>query len=447
MYQEMLDRLFEGRARATGELQRFYKEAESRADESGRLTGEDQSEWEKRSADLDDFESRISDLKNKIVGEKQADEFRGNAEQILATPASPNSFDEQEKRIYDFFSATGDDLKNGTAKGPHSIDISLRGLNVNEFESGRRVVTETRTLGPSEQRTGLVDGTTTAGGFTFGPSFRTVLYQHLIFNSAMRQTRATILTTGSGENLLVPKTTSHPAAGTIVAEAAAIGEADPAFGQATLSAYKYGNIILVSAELEQDTQVDLLGYLAKAMGVALGNGMGADFVTGSGSSKPQGVLVGVGAATGTIVTGTSGTASAGANFSELTLTYDAIKPAYQRDGEWFMSQGAMQKLRALVNTQGTPIFMPSLSAGSPDMLFGHPIILDPTMPAPATSASSIAFGDFSTYFIRDSGSMRFERSIDRYFDTDQIAYRAIWRTDGRLVDATAPIAVYKGGTA
>lgn len=446
MYQEMLDRLLEGRARATGELQAFYKEAEERADASGRLTGEDHAEWEKRSADLDDFDTRINDIKSKIVGEKQADEFRASAEAFVrpgTTPDGDEDWAAQEKRLYDFFTADPKD-----PRAPMSVDISLRGLDANHFENGQRIIRESRTLSPlgSESRTGLSDGTNTAGGFTFGPSFRSVLYQHLVFHSAIRQTRATILTTNSGENLLLPKTTAHPGQGTIVNEAAAIGETDPTFGQATLQAYKYANLVLVSSELEADTQVDLLGYLAKIMGVRLGDGMGADFVTGSGSSKPQGVLVGVGAASGTIITG--GTpASSGATFSELTQVYDAVIPGYQVNGEWFMGQPAMQKLRALTNSQGTPIFLPSLSGTSPDMLFGHPIVLDPNMPTPASNATSIAFGDFSTYFIRDVAGLRFERSVDRYFDTDQIGYRAIWRTDGRLLDATAPIAVYKGGTA
>lgn len=440
----MLDRLLEGRARATGELQRFYKEAESRADADGRLTGEDQAEWQKRSADLDDFDTRIKDIQDKIQGERQADEFRADAEQYVrpnTTPVGDDDWATQEKRVFDFFTADPAD-----PQAPQSVEISFRGLDLNHFENGQRVVRESRTLkavGEIESRTGLNVGTTTAGGFTFGPSFRSVLYQNLVFHSAMRQTRATILTTGGGEGLLVPSA-SPPAAGTIVSEAALIGEADPTFGQATLNAYKYANIVLVSSELEADTQVDLIGYIAKVMGQRLGDGMGAHYVTGTGTSQPQGVLVGAGTVA-QVVGGTPGTS--GATFAELTQVFDKITPPYQINAEWFLGQAAMQKIRALSNSQGTPIFLPSLQADSPMMMFGKQIILDPTMPTPASNATSIAFGDFSAYFIRDAGGLRFERSVDRYFDTDQIGYRAIWRTDGRLVDTTGAIATYKGGTA
>ncbi len=454
MYDDLLKDLLEARARAWGELQHFVKEARSRAtkNDTEQFKGfgaEDQTEWERRSADLDDYDKRIGELKNRVEGDKQADEMRASAEHLIrpqATTDEPGdgSWLEQEKRTMDFFSASIEDVKAGRN---NSLEISLRGLVIENTPTGN-IVRETRSLKPfgvPEQRTGLNVGTGTAGGDLFNTSFRSVLYQYLIFNSAIRQTRATVLTTGGGEPLLLPKVTAHPTnAGTITPEAVTINESDPTFDQGTLNSYKYANLILVSSELEQDTQVDLLGYLAMAMGRALGNSSGVHFVTGDGSSKPNGVIH----AAGTIARVVGGTpAASGATFAELTQLYDKIIPGYQVNAEWFMGQTAMQKIRALVNSQGTPIFLPSLYGSSPDTLFGKPIILDPNVPAPASNATSIAFGDFSTYFIRDVAGLRFERSVDFKFDTDQVAYRAILRTDADLLDLTGSIGVYTGGTA
>ena len=456
MYQEMEERLLATRARETGELHKFHQEAETRAKEAkaDRLLSEDAAEWAKRSASLDEIQGQLEMIRQNAEGERKADEYRGEAERFvrpnLDSRDLPGDSDwaKQEKAIVDFFSAPIEEVRSG--RSPNSLEISLRGLHVNNWENGRRVVRETRSLKPIamaglEERTGLNVGTGTAGGDLFNTSFRTVLYSYLVFNSAIRQTRATILTTGGGEPLLLPKVTAHPtSAGTITPEAVTIGESDPTFDQGTLNSYKYGNLILVSSELEQDTQVDLLGYLAMAMGRALGNSSGVHFVTGDGSSKPNGVIH----AAGTIARVVGGTpAASGATFSELTQVYDKIIPGYQVNAEWFMGQPAMQKVRALTNSQGTPIFLPSLYGSEPDTLFGKPIILDPNVPSPASNATSIAFGDFSTYFIRDVGGLRFERSIDFKFDTDQVAYRALIRTDGDLLDLTGAIGVYTGGTA
>jgi HK97 family phage major capsid protein len=454
MHAEMERRLLDGRARETGEFQSWFAEARKRADEakSATLLAEDAQEWERRQASLDEYDKQIRLVRDGAVGDRQADEMRAQVEQFIRPRGLEGVGDpdwaEQEKRLYDFFTASVDDIRNNN--GPNTIELSLRGIAVDRV-GGQNVVRETRSLKPLsggvfpavESRTGLSD-TFAAGGATFGPSFRTVLYQHLVFHSAIRQTRATVLATSGGENLLLPKTTAHPGAGTIVTEGAVIGETDPTFDAATLSAYKYANLVLVSSELEQDTQVDLLGYLARIMGQRLGDGMGADFTTGSGSSKPKGVIT----AAGTIAQVTGGTpAASGATFAELTQVFDKIIPGYQVNAEWFMGQTAMQKIRALVNSQGTPLFLPSLYGAGPDTLFGKQIILDPNVAAPASNATSIAFGDFSAYFIRDAGALRFERSVDRYFDTDQIGYRVVWRADGNLLDTTGAIAVYKGGTA
>ena len=449
---ELLQQLIETRAREVGELQKFVGEAEKRAVDNIYLA-EDKEQLEKRTSGLNELESRIKLLGDSIKGDAVIDGYRSTMEPMLrpdvqAKDELENDWLTQEKRLNDFFTIDRSDPRHGNKM---SMEISLRGLHIDQNQRGQKVVHETRSLKSLgtmglEQRTGLVDGTNSAGGFLFGPSFRTVLYQHLIFNAAIMQTRATVLTTGSGENLLLPKTTAHPAAGTIVSEASAIGESDPAFGQATLNAYKYGNIVNVSTELEQDTQVDLLGYLAKIMGTQLGNGFGAACVTGTGSSQPQGVLVGVGAASGTVVTGGTPAAS-GASFAELEKVYDAIIPPYQLNGEWFLGQAAFSKVRSLTNTQGTPIFIPTLTGDQPDTIFGKRVVLDPNMPSPATAATSIAFGDFSTYFIRQVDGVRFERSVDYQFGSDQVSYRALLRADGRLLDLTGAISVYKGGTA
>ncbi len=420
---ELLQKLLEERARETGELRTFYNTAEER---DGGWTGEDKQEWDRRNAGLDDLDARIKTVKDRADGDKQLDEYRAAAEAAIRPTVRDEGLPDEDQRAAAFFRGEG-----------RSLDVSFAGLQTERIGNRRLVV------GGVEQRTGLVEATASAGGATFNTSFRRILYQHLIFNSAIRQTNATVLTTSSGEGLLLPKTTAHPASGTIVAEAAKINENDPTFGQATLNAYKYANLVQVSSELEQDTAVDLLGYIAMAMGRALGNGSGADFVTGSGTSKPQGVLVGA----GTVAQVVGGTpAASGATFANLVSLFDAIIPPYQVNAEWFMSQSALSHVRGLVNTQGTPIFLPSLAGGQPDTLFGKTVVIDPNMPAVATNGTSIAFGDFSSYFIRDVLGVRFERSVDFAFDHDLNSYRAILRTDGRLLDTTGAIATYVGGT-
>ncbi len=426
MYEDVLQGLFDEYGRANHAMRAVVDTAR---EEKRDLTGEEQQEFERVNAHLDDIEGRINTLKGRIQSDRQVDEMRANSEQWLRPEGSgdqPEADGGFERRMDDFV----------RGKAGNTIDVPLTGLVVETDSRGVKHVIE--------KRSGLVEGTPNVGGYTVPTGFRAVLYQHLIQNSAIRQTRATVLTTGTGEALLLPKTTAHPASGTIVSEAAGIGEADPVFGQGTLNAYKYANVIQVSNELLTDTAVDLLGYLAMAMGRALGNGSGADFITGSGSSKPHGI---VGRA-GTVAQVSGGTGIAGvATYAELEQLFDKIIPGYQANGEWLFSQTTLSKLRQLTDTLGRPLWLPSLSGGMPSTLFGKPYFVDPNMPNAGTSATSILFGDFSTYFIRDVSAVRVERSVDFAFDHDVVTYRAILRTDGDLLDLTGSIGNYKGGTA
>jgi HK97 family phage major capsid protein len=67
-------------------------------------------------------------------------------------------------------------------------------------------------------------------------------------------------------------------------------------------------------------------------------------------------------------------------------------------------------------------------------MLGYPSFVDPFMPAMANAAESIAFGDFSRYFIRIVNGVRFERSDDFAFQNDLVSFRCIIRLDGALID-------------
>ena len=70
--------------------------------------------------------------------------------------------------------------------------------------------------------------------------------------------------------------------------------------------------------------------------------------------------------------------------------------------------------------------------GEPERLLGFPIYTSPAVPAIGTGARSVLFANFpESYFIRDAGGVRLERSDDFRFDTDQVAFKAVVRTDGK----------------
>lgn len=424
---ELLQRLLEERARLVTQSRSILDGA---ATAQRDLTAEEQQEFARMNTDLDDLDERIGQLNDRLERESSADEARERAERLLR-PAGDEDRQPGAQGVDERFAAWA------RGDGPRGFDVVLSGLQLARARG--RYGWEVRDMERS-----LTVGTAGAGGNTVPTSFRRQLYEHLIENSGIRQTRVEVITTGSGEALVLPKTTAHPASGTLTSEGGIIVANDPAFGQGTLNAYKYTSLVQVSSELIQDTAVDLLGYLARAFGQALANGAGAHMVTGDGSSKPAGVI----AMAGTIRQVQGGTGVSGAPTADnlIDLFYTVTEP-YANQGEWFMRRATVGVVRKLKDTTGQYLWQPALTAGEPDMLLGRPIVTDPNVPAAGTSSTSIAFGDFSTFKIRDVGNVRFERSDDFDFDNDLVTYRAILRTDSDLLDTTGSIGVFKGGTA
>ncbi len=285
-------------------------------------------------------------------------------------------------------------------------------------------------------------GSNTNASSIIPTDFYDMLIAHLVEVSGVMQCGPTVLNTGGGETLQVPKTTAHSTA-VSAAQAASLPTSDPAFSMQSLSAYKYGVLLQVARELIDDTAVDLLGYLAMQAGRALGNAFGSDLVLGTGSGQPYGitnVTVGVTGAT----TGVSGAPS----YANLVdLEYSVIAPYRQsRSCYWLAADKTIGGFRKITDTVGRPIWEPSAVLGSPDLLLGKPLVADPFMPAMATSAKPICFGDFSQYFVRLVGGVRFERSDDFAFGSDVVTFRAILRGDGTLVDRTGAIKAYQGAS-
>lgn len=376
------------------------------------LTAEEEQTYQRLSADLDKIDERVKDL---VEAEQRTKDAEAAFADLLNKPA------DERKKTHD---------KNA------EVRAWLTGQAGRSFEIRPDAAT------PTDFRT-LSKLTAAAGANTVPISFYNRLIEHMIEVSGVLMTNPTLLRTATGEQIQIPKTTAHSTpSGAPIAEAATLSTSDPTFGQVPLDAYKYGLLLQVSHELANDTGVDLIGYLARQAGRALGNWLGAHLVTGTGTSQPNGVVtaatVGVTGAT----TGASGTFTAD---ELIDLMFSVIAP-YRNSPScaWLMRDATVARVRKLKDGQGQYIWQPGLQAGAPDTLLSKPLYTDPNVAAVATSAKSVVFGDFSTYFVRMVESLRFERSDDYAFNTDLISYRAILRADGDQVDTTGAIKVFQG---
>lgn len=240
---------------------------------------------------------------------------------------------------------------------------------------------------------------------------------------------ATIINTTGGESLQIPRTNAY-STGTVTSEASTIGESDPSF-QAflTLGAFKYSFLTQVSREMIEDAGVDILAYLGTNVGQALGYAVNTALTTGTGTVQPNGIV----ASAGSGVTGSTAVSGAFTYENVVDLIYSVDAAARRLPGFGVMGSGsAIAALRKLQDGAGQFVFQPSLAEGTPDRVLGFPLIENPAMAAPATSAKSLIAGHFPSYIVRQVGGIRLDRSDDFAFSDDLVTFRATFRVDGGL---------------
>lgn len=238
---------------------------------------------------------------------------------------------------------------------------------------------------------------------------------------------STILNTAGGENLQIPSLATY-STGTVTSEGAIIGESDPVFNSfVTLSAYKYSFLTQVSRELIEDSGVDILGFLAQQTGNAMGFAINNALTVGTGTVEPNGIVTRAGSA----VTGTSLNPTAD---NIIDLVYNLDGAARRLPGVGFMMNGSsIANVRKLKDNAGQYLFSPSLSAEARDLLLGHPIYENPAMASAASAVKPVIFGHLPSYYVRQVGGLRLDRSDDFAFSSDLVTFRATFRVDGNLI--------------
>ena len=274
----------------------------------------------------------------------------------------------------------------------------------------------------------LVTGVSGDGPELVPQGFYDVLQRKLEYAGPMTmEDVVTVLRTESGNDIKVPVESSRSAA-TATAEAATFAESDPQFTTLTLRAHKYGALVQVSAELLNESGIDLVGYLTDQFAVAIGTAVNYALTLGGGTTEPAGIVPGAGAGK------TGSTAVAGAfSANDLIDLAHAVDSAYARRPKagFMLNRASLGAVRKLQDGGGNYIYNPVISG--PDQLLGFPIFENPDMAAIGTSAKSVLFGDFGAYHTRIVGTgVEVARSDDFAFANDLVTFRATIRLDGAL---------------
>ena len=279
---------------------------------------------------------------------------------------------------------------------------------------------------PFEVLNALQIGTDSEGGHLVPDEYERTLVEALQEQNIFRGF-AHLIRTSSGDRK-IPVVTSKGTASWIEEEAP-YDESDDAFGAASIGAYKLSTMIKVSDELLNDSVFEIAGYIAKEFARRIGAAEEEAFIAGSGSGKPTGLLhatlgaqVGVTAASATAVT-----------FDEVMDLFYSLRSPYRRQAIFLMNDSTVKALRKLKNGAGDYIWQPSITAGTPDKILNCPVYTSSFVPAVASVAKTIIFGDMNYYWIADREGRKFKRLNELYAATGQVGFLGSQRVDGKLI--------------
>ena len=269
-------------------------------------------------------------------------------------------------------------------------------------------------------------GSDTEGGYLVPDEYEKTLVESLEEENLFRKI-AKVITTSSGDRKIPVVATKGTASW--VDEEGTINESDDAFSQVSIGAYKLGTLIKVSEELLNDSVFNLESYISKEFARRIGNKEEDAFFNGDGVGKPIGIFN----ATGGAEVGVTAASSTAITADELIDLFYSLKAPYRKKAVWVLNDATIKAIRKLKDNNGNYFWQPALTANTPDTILGRPVFTSSYVPTIAAGAKTIAFGDFSYYWVADRQSRSFKRLNELYAATGQVGFVATQRVDGKLI--------------
>lgn len=377
--------------------------------ESRNLTAEENTQWEKLHAEADQLKVQFERMERQADLEGELRTSAGRISTAQVSTAKPTT--EQYREAFGSWMRFG---MNGVSSEHRSMLAANRG---NLEERAAMTVPDS------------------AGGYLVADELVKKIETAMLPYSGIRNTRATIIRTNGGNDLIMPTCNDTSNSGAILAEADAATDLDLVFGSKTLHAYTYtSRIVRASIEFLRDTAISgIEEWIAKQLGERIGRATGAHFITGDANSKPEGL-----AHASTL--GVTAADDVDISYTELVDLQHSVNPAYRQVGEWLLADAALKGIKKLKDGEGRPLWVPGVAVREPDTILGHRYAVDMNIPAPATTTIPVYFGDFSKFHIRDVAGMTLLRLTERYAEYLQVGFLMFSRHDSMLLDAgTNPI--------
>lgn len=182
-------------------------------------------------------------------------------------------------------------------------------------------------------------------------------------------------------------------------------------GETTEPTYSQIEIIAHDAEVEpwvynstlEDADVDLANDLADEAAIAFAEGLGAEYITGTGVNKCTGITAYTNVANasyawgkiGYIASGASAAFTTSAPGDKMIALQHSLKSQYRNGAVFLMSDATLSTVRQMKDGSGQYyLWQPDPTGSFGGRFLGAPVEIDDNMAAIAANSYSIAYGNF-----------------------------------------------------
>jgi len=294
---------------------------------------------------------------------------------------------------------------------------------------------EANALGEMRGTDTQVTTTDGLGGFLVPENWSDFISATELFKSDIEQV-ATVIRTANGQAFNLPANDDTSVVAAILGEGTAATVSDMTFTNVKFEPFTYGSgLVKVSNQLISDNAFDLASFVGGQLANRLKRGINAGLTTGAGdASAPQGIVVG--SNQGKLLTSNSAI-----TLTEVMDLFYSVDASYRNapGAGWMMNSSTAKAIRILgfAQTNDFPSYVPGMSVGEPDMLFGKPVYINEDMASIGADAKVILFGDLSQYYIHEAGGVQILRLTERFADSLSQGFIGYRRVDGNVLQGSA----------
>jgi HK97 family phage major capsid protein len=200
------------------------------------------------------------------------------------------------------------------------------------------------------------------------------------------------------------------------------------FTSVDLSGYLIGALSLIGRSLLNNADRDLVSFVVRKMAEAISVFVEGELLNGTGAANSH--CTGALSTTNTMNAGSVSAISAD-NLIDLQAK---VKQAFQKNAVWTMHPTTWSAIKKLKDKNDRYLVQDDITGEFPFRLLGKPVYLSDSMPAIASAAKAVLYGDYSGLSVNIRENMTVEVLREKYATQHAVGVVAWMELDSKVSD-------------